>query len=159
VAWLAAAGRAHRLGRPPDIRTEVVPVLLGSLTPDLIDKPLLLAGVFVHGRSIGHSLTFLLACLVGLYLVRRLSETAAVPTGMWVLGIATHFLADFADDLVGGLLSGSLILSSWFIWPFGTPSTWDYRPGIALIPGYGGFTPLEAAVVAAAIVVAVRLRR
>jgi len=149
---LAAAGRARRLGRAPHLGSEVLPALLGALTPDLIDKPLLYAGVYVHGRSIGHSLVFLLACVLVWAVVRRGGRRAAVPAGMWVLGIASHFVVDFADDLVRGLLTGSLVVSSWFIWPLGTPSTWDHNPRIALLPGYDGPTPLEFLAIGVALI-------
>jgi hypothetical protein len=137
----------------------VIPVLLGGLTPDLLDKPLLYFGAYVHGRSIGHSLVFLGAAAVLWWSLRRFGRRGALPVGMWVLGIASHFVADFADDFVRGVLGGSLIVASWFIWPLGTPSTWDYSPGIALLPRYGGTTPLEVFTIALAILVAVRVLR
>jgi len=158
TAWLVAVVYARRRGRLPDLPTEVIPAVLGALTPDLIDKPLLYAGVFRHGRSIGHSLVFLLAGAALFLVVRRTGSRWAVPLGMWVLGIASHFAADLADDLVSGFLSGGIVISSWFGWPLTTPSTWDWRSGTALWPGYPLMTPLEYAVIGLAVWTAFRLR-
>jgi len=83
--------------------------------------------------------------------------------GFWVLGVATHTVADLADDALGGLMRGGMVTSSWFAWPWATPYTHVFRVrepvltaeslgGIgAWIQGWSApVSPLEAAVLAAA---------
>ena len=48
VARRRGADRVARIGL----------VALGALLPDLVDKPLMLAGVTPYGRTVGHSLVF-----------------------------------------------------------------------------------------------------
>ena len=56
---------------------------------------------------------------------RRAQASATLHTafGFWVLGVATHSVADLADDALRGLTQGGLVASSWFAWPWATPYT------------------------------------
>jgi|GEM_PF-3524395 len=83
--------------------------------------------------------------------------------GFWVLGVATHSVADLADDALGGLMRGGMVTSSWFAWPWATPYTHVFRvrEPVLTAESLGGLgawlqgwsapvSPLEAAVLAAA---------
>src|SRR5215831_16428471 len=72
-------GIARALSRDIDARWVVV----ASLLPDLIDKPLqyVIAPAFTHGntRTVGHSLTVLLVCMVLVaFPLQRIIRTARV---------------------------------------------------------------------------------
>jgi len=50
-------------------------------------------------------------------------STLRTAFGFWVLGVATHSVADLADDALRGLTQGGQVASSWFAWPWATPYT------------------------------------
>ena len=79
------------LGRKVDIRA----VFLGSLLPDLIDKPIghgLLAGSLNNGRIFGHSLLFfLIVLLAGLLVYRRYFSTFFLAVAF---GVIMHLILD-----------------------------------------------------------------
>jgi hypothetical protein len=94
---------------------QLVWVLLGTLLPDLIDKPLYYALVFATGRhgaqlglisstrTVGHTLLLLLALLA--LLPRRIGAPLA-------LGMATHLFLDELGDLAGLVLPFARTASS-----------------------------------------------
>lgn len=63
--------------------------LLGALLPDIVDKPLWRAGVFVTGHTVGHSVIILCIIAGFLAVAPRLRVVAPV-----VLGQATHIGGD-----------------------------------------------------------------
>ena len=85
AAWFA------RLGRRADIRL----VLVGSLLPDLIDKPLgqvIFRESISSGRIFAHSLLFfLLVTMAGLYLHRRNGSTGLLALSF---GVLVHIASD-----------------------------------------------------------------
>ena len=195
---------------PGSVRWMLLPAALGALTPDLLDKSRLALGGSIYGRTIGHSLLFLVAITavwVGWMLLRRrrlasvdadpaargsaasaspsaspsaslsaslsaspsaspsaslsasLSPGLSTAFGFWVLGVASHAVADLADDALRGLLRGGMVTSSWFAWPWATPYTHVFRvqeprltsewvARLDAVPG--GTSPLEAVVLLAA---------
>ncbi|MFC2004715.1 metal-dependent hydrolase [Chloroflexota bacterium] len=70
-------------------------LLIGSLLPDIIDKPLghaIFRGTISNGRIISHTLLFLiLIMLVGLYLYKRHRRTSLLTLSF---GIFTHLIFD-----------------------------------------------------------------
>jgi len=110
------------LGRKVDIRA----LLLGSLLPDIIDKPIgnwLLADSLNNGRIFSHSLLFfLITLLVGLLVYRRYGST-------FVLGVSF------------GVMMHLILDSMWLdphtlLWPFlGVAFEWGGVPGTNFI-GY-----------------------
>ena len=157
VGYLAAAATAG-LRRPPRLRPEVLPALLGAVTPDIVDKSAQLIGLYTHSRGVGHSAFTLLGLTLGWQVLRRLGTRWTLPFGMWVLGIASHFAADLANDLIGGLSHHSRAFSTWFAWPLMTPSDWEFRFDSTLLPDLHGVTVLEIVAVALAAALAVRIR-
>jgi len=174
------APRTARVRHPVSLRWMLLPAALGALTPDLLDKSRMALGGSIYGRTIGHSLLFLVAITavwVGWMRVRRwrgedsadpAGSTAASPGsgpgrytgfGFWVLGVASHAVVDLADDALRGLMRGGLVTSSWFAWPWATPYThvfwvrepWLTSEWVARLDAWtGGTSPLEAVVLVAA---------
>src|SRR3989442_287154 len=83
-------GVARALSREIDARW----VAVVSLLPDLIDKPLryVMAPAFTQGntRTVGHSLTMMLVCMVVMFLLRRTIRGA----GVVALLLPLHLLLD-----------------------------------------------------------------
>ena len=102
------------LSRFLDIRL----LLIGSMFPDIIDKPLEFLG-FRDGRSIGHTLlVFLFFLLIGFYLYLNHKKT-------WILAIA---IGIFTHLILDSMWANPPIL----LWPFygwGFP-TRPYQPGL-----------------------------
>lgn len=112
---LGHIGIGSRLGRlVPGIRASRLPpwLILGTLLPDLVDKPLYYGlsmasetsggdlGLITCTRTIGHSALFaLLLCLTIAGVGRRAAG--------WALfaGMATHWLLDLGGDTTGFLLA------------------------------------------------------
>ena len=96
------------LERPP-AHLPVLAVLLGSQFPDLVDKPLAwYLGVLPTGRTLAHSLLFLIPVTIAVYLLadrygHRLSGIA------FGIGALSHTLVDAAPALWGGTDPGFLL--------------------------------------------------
>ncbi|MCC7442933.1 MAG: hypothetical protein IT285_14970 [Bdellovibrionales bacterium] len=87
---------------------------LGTLLPDLIDKPLYYGlslvtglkgaelGLISGSRTMGHTLLFLMI-LLGFAVLRRSKAAAAL-----ALGAATHLVLDHLGDSVGSIWNGGL---------------------------------------------------
>lgn len=118
---LGHAGIGSRLGAlVPRVQAAHAPgwLLLGTLLPDLIDKPLYYAmkaatgregaelGLISCTRTIGHSALFALVVWLVLRALRRRAAALAV-----LVGMATHWLLDLGGD-VTGYLSHALGTSS-----------------------------------------------
>lgn len=105
-------------------------VLLGTLLPDLLDKPLYYlfgseSGLICGTRTFGHTGIFLLAICVVTFLAR--SRTLAA----LALGVASHALLDNLSDrllfLDAGSGTGAEPLSAWraLVWPW---MGWTFSP-------------------------------
>lgn len=98
---------ADRLGRP----LPVVPLLFGTLLPDLIDKPLYYSGLWpfiTSTRSFGHTALFLLS-LAAIAWARHSRPMQAL-----VIGMATHMFLDVgADALRFEGMRGTLVAPLW----------------------------------------------
>jgi hypothetical protein len=111
-------GLGRALVRPWHSRLPWVPLAVGMLVPDLIDKPLYYLSVspfFSCTRTVGHTAVFA-ATVLGLAALRR------SPRG-WALGVgvATHLLLDNVfDAAVGGELGSAWIA---LVWPL---DGWDF---------------------------------
>lgn len=98
-------GLARALSRDVDVRW----VAVVSLLPDLLDKPLRywIAPAFTQGntRTVGHSLTMILLCLLGVYLGRRVIRAP------WVMALVVPMHA-----LLDGMWSPATRVS--LLWPW-----------------------------------------
>lgn len=102
-------------------------VTLGALLPDLIDKPLMFAGVTPYGRTVGHSLVFW-AFALSLWMAaagRRTPRSAGL--GLVVAGGVSHLFVDLVDDVVEGFQSSGFAFSAWAGWPVTNPDMWSWR--------------------------------
>ncbi len=140
--------------RPPLLFAEVLPVLVGTLTPDIIDKGLLYLEITDHGRTIGHSVFTLMALSAAAAVLFLVHRGAGKVMGFWLLGIGAHMATDLVDDAVRGVLHGRQLLSSWFLWPFLDASAWNLESAWEVFPGSRLYMALEVAVVIGAVVVA-----
>lgn len=141
VGYLMASAHGRLRGRTPYLYTETLPLLLGTLTPDIIDKSLLYLEVTSHGRTVGHSLFTLVGLVAAWLVIGKLKATVGGVMGFWILGIFAHHITDVVDDFVRGVLHGRQLISSWFLWPAVDQDHWrwlfwgyfkEYRFSVAL---------------------------
>jgi len=90
----------------------LVPLSIGMLLPDLIDKPLYYSRLWPYvtaTRTFGHTGVLLLALAVaGVLLESRVLKALA-------LGVATHLLLDTISDIPDGLTTSSTLIA--VTWP------------------------------------------
>jgi hypothetical protein len=152
VGTLAGAGAARLQRRPPKFTTVLLPAILGGITPDLLDKPLMALDISRDSRTVGHSLVFLAGITVVWALFRAWRGPARSQVlGFGVLGVGAHLLADLCDDAVRGLFEGGLTFHTFFAWPFARPYAWGIRNHHPLGMWPLMVTPLEVAVVLGAL--------
>lgn len=159
LGYLAGVGVARASGRTrPRLRQELLPLWIGALLPDLVDKPAYLLGLADATRWAAHSPLFVLL-LWGLWFILHLRGTPARPLALLTLGVISHQAADLVDGAVSGLLfPDTNLISTWFTWPFIATDTWAVELDSAIFPFKAPITPLELLVVAAALAVAWHLR-
>ena len=160
MGYLVAAGPAVARRRPLDVRYALIPALIGSVTPDAIDKPLHALEWIDHSRAVGHSLFFLLLLYLIWRILRARDIDFARPFGWWTAGVASHFFADFSNDIFRGIEARGFFFSSWMGWPVvefeALQIVWELGEHIQVHPT---FTSLEIAVYALTLVVAMASRR
>lgn len=153
VAYLVARRRpAHRSRR-------LAPLAFGVLLPDVLDKGAMMLGATPYGRTVGHSLLFLLALSLGwrLLVARRAGGHAAL--GLLALGVASHLAVDLVDDVAEGAVYGGYVFSGWMGWPLTNPDMLSVR-----VPHPERYLPraitgLELATVVSVLVLSVLDRR
>lgn len=158
IGFLAAAGNALAHKRPIHIRQELYPALIGSLTPDVIDKTIKLSGISPFGRTIGHSLLTLTLLTLIWQLVSLRSNKPHPILGWWIVGIGLHIATDFFNDIVAGIYYTGYMFTAWATWPYLNPDMYPQK----VIPLFTDCpkctTPAEYGTVALAICVALVLR-
>ncbi|MFW9972897.1 MAG: metal-dependent hydrolase [Candidatus Odinarchaeota archaeon] len=70
-----------------------ISLIIGSLIPDIIDKPLLFLGLGV-GRSFSHSLLFLIISFLIVYFSSKKNKSVSIP---FLVGISIHLILDLPD--------------------------------------------------------------
>ncbi|MFW6320607.1 MAG: metal-dependent hydrolase [Halohasta sp.] len=110
VAYLGySASTRTRTGTPPG-SLALVALAVGSQLPDLVDKPLSwYLGVLPTGRSLGHSVFFLVPLAAVVYVLARRYSRAEYGLAFGV-GLGTHLLADALPLLWG---DGDIALMLW----------------------------------------------
>ncbi|MEO7189524.1 MAG: metal-dependent hydrolase [Vicinamibacterales bacterium] len=106
-------GVGRKLAQPWSRSLPTIPLLLGMLLPDIIDKPLYyaeVADIFSCTRTFGHTLALALVfLLVGLGSGKRAFTAIA-------LGMTTHVVLDCLVEGPGKDLWSSSWIAAW--WPF-----------------------------------------
>ena len=120
---LYSAWRRRRGGRPG--YPEVAWLAVGTLAPDLVDKPLAWSlGVLPSGRSLGHSLVVASVVLAVLWLVVA-PRVGRRPMFAGVVGYLSHPLADLP---VGRLLGGEPEYLAYLVWPLLALPPYEVEP-------------------------------
>jgi len=124
---LGHVGIGRALVRRWRAQLPVVPLAIGTLLPDVIDKPLYYARVWPYvtaTRTFGHTGVLLLALAgAGVLLESRVLKALAA-------GVATHLLLDFVGDLPQGLENSSTLIAA--TWPLsGGRFSTSYSPSMA----------------------------
>lgn len=65
-------------------------LIVGSLLPDIVDKPILLLGLG-NGRQISHNLLFILICFLFCYIITKRNLKISLP---FLIGMSFHLLLD-----------------------------------------------------------------
>jgi hypothetical protein len=121
-------------------------VLLGALTPDLLDKPAVALGLTTFGRALGHAPVTWMLVMSGWWLLARQARDVR----HWLIGVGSHLLADLADDALRGVLYSGYALDGWVAWPLIHSGQW-YLTTTPLGLGRPWWpTPLEVGVLGAA---------
>jgi len=94
VGYLAySLGTRIARHRPP-VGAAVVALVVGTQAPDLVDKPLMMwTGLLPSGRSLGHSLLFVVGCTIGLRAFGNRLDCTDVGVA-FVVGQLTHLVTD-----------------------------------------------------------------
>ncbi|WP_265110612.1 metal-dependent hydrolase [Halosolutus halophilus] len=99
VAYLCYSLATRLRALSPPTAVPVLLVLGGSLFPDLVDKPLAWSlGLLPSGRSLGHSLLFLVPLAIGLSLLARRYGRGEYGIA-FAIGAITHSLLDITPLL------------------------------------------------------------
>ncbi len=125
VGYLCWAAYTRYERNEPPAQAPTVAVLLGAAIPDLIDKPLYAAGVVDVGRTVGHSLFFVLTLVAAVWFVTR-----RLDRGRLGLAFAVGLFSHIVTDVPWHLLSGDYDELGFLLWPV-TP-----------MPAYTGVKPL-----------------
>ena len=127
VGYLCYAGYTRRRdGGVPD-EVPALAVILGAALPDLIDKPIWLAGVVGVGRTIGHSLLVVVPLVAAVLLYARSSGRERLGVA-FAIGLCSHV----ATDVPWHVIAGAYDELGFLLWPL-TP-----------MPAYTGTKPLGA---------------
>lgn len=135
-----------------------MPVIVGTFLPDLIDKPLMLAGFTPYGRGVGHSLLFWVTGAL-LFVIAYAARHPREPTLRALLaGGWAHLATDLVDDLFAGFEHSGFAFSGWAGWPWTNPDMHSLRVPHLLSTDTGATSLLELGVLLACAVVLVRAR-
>lgn len=137
---------AQLLAWPPGQRfsaTATFWVIAGALAPDILDKGLILLGVYPWGRTLGHSVfTWIVLGLIARLLTGR---GRGWSLKWFVAGGASHLLMDVFDDIINGLHYTGYVFSAWFSWPLLNPDLYPIQVApLCGTPIHGMYTVAEA---------------
>ncbi|ADJ13939.1 metal-dependent hydrolase [Halalkalicoccus jeotgali] len=108
---LYAAYTRVRYDRPPD-GPAIILLLFGTQLPDLIDKPLAWTlPILPTGRSLGHSLLFLVPLVLVVAAVTRDWD------GKWDIPLAIGAFSHIAGDIFPALIRGEFASITFLVWP------------------------------------------
>lgn len=121
VGYLCYVGYCRYSGRPATLPALKILFILAVATqlPDLVDKPLAHVGILASGRSLGHSLLFLLPLSATVWwfsVSREMQHISIVGT----LGVLSHLGA----DSYRAILSGDWAALRYLLYPLISPVTY-----------------------------------
>jgi len=121
-AYLCYVGYRVASGRPLPVHWALVPLVLGSQFPDLIDKPLAFYGLLPSGRTLAHSIFTAFATIAVIrFGVERFGRPESEPLArLYDIGptaFAIGYLTHLAGDLVNPLLVGDPSKGRFLLWP------------------------------------------
>ena len=128
-------------------RWAIAALVLGTLTPDLVDKTAWWMGATRYGRALGHApVLWMIASLLVVLLIGREVESAMI-WRRWVEGAWLHLLADLSNDAIVGWLFSGFVLDTWWMWPWRDSDAWYMRVSPLLEGGaWWHWSPLEVGV-------------
>lgn len=101
VGYLVGAVPSWLRAYEPPRGWELAALLAGTQAPDLVDKPLAYAGVLPSGRSLAHSLLFVVPLLLALHAVGS-RRAPGRSTAFFAVGYLSHLPADAYHSLLAG---------------------------------------------------------
>ena len=124
VGYAFASGVVRATRHRPIGRREMLLVIVGTQLPDLIDKPLALVvgGTFASGRTVGHSLLFVIPVILVLGAVLRNRHGTALPVALFAIGYVSHPFLDASVFVLQGTLARDLSEVGFILWPVGLPA-------------------------------------
>lgn len=145
--------------RRPPVGAVLVPLLVASQLPDLIDKPLVFVGLLASGRSLAHSLFALVVFSSAAALACRAlrdavdDERAVALLRRSPVAFATGYASHLAGDASGALSGGAYAEASFLLFPFVSAPQYPadaVAPWVRLARIYGSgalraFSPLVVA--------------
>lgn len=125
-AYLLYSIASHLVFRRSPNGPTALAVVVASVTPDLIDKPLAWEfGVFSSGYALAHSVFFAVPLSIAAVIVAR--RVGRGPIGY---GFAVGYLSHLVGDLIPIYAEEGELLWYPILWPFGDGSTTDHSQGL-----------------------------
>lgn len=94
IGYIAFSIFVHVVYREPPTSMEAIIVILASILPDLIDKPLAWEfGFFTSGRAIAHSIFFAIPLVIAVFLIAKRREKTRLGLAFGI-GYLLHLPAD-----------------------------------------------------------------
>ncbi|MFU8869687.1 metal-dependent hydrolase [Natronococcus sp.] len=126
----AAYTRLDR-GEPP-AEAPALAAIIGAGLADLIDKPLHAAGVVPVGRTIGHSLLFVVPLVAAVWLLARRRDRERLGVA-FAVGYGSHV----ATDVPWHVLSGDYDELGFLLWPTTHMPEYTGVKPLGTVPGLG----------------------
>jgi hypothetical protein len=127
VAYLCFAAYSRYSGRRTILAVPALAVAFGSQFPDLVDKPLAWTfAVLPTGRTLGHSLPFLLVVFAVLWVVAARHDATRA-----VVAFAIGSLAHLAGDALYPVLDGNPEHARFVLWPLFPPLEYSVEQSFA----------------------------
>ncbi|RQG99649.1 metal-dependent hydrolase [Natrarchaeobius oligotrophus] len=147
VGYICYAAYARwELGERPAESAAAVAVF-GAALPDLLDKPLWLAGVVDVGRTVGHSLLFAVPLVAAVWLLARSRGRAALG-----VAFAIGYLSHVATDIPWHVLSGDYHELGFLLWPITPMPEYTGTKSLGRVAGFEVTTLwLEAVILVAGV--------
>ncbi|OVE85653.1 metal-dependent hydrolase [Natronolimnobius baerhuensis] len=135
VGYICYAAYARWRFDGPPADAPVLAALVGAALPDLLDKPLAAAGVVGVGRTVGHSLLFVVPLVVVVWFSARARDREVLGVA-FAIGIGSHI----ATDIPWHVLAGDYHELGFLLWPI-TP-----MPEYSGVKGLGTLPALEVTI-------------